>query len=396
MPPRSAPAACKQHTPAGSALTSWPHAGGRGRLRRPLARVRAVQDAGPALAPEPAQRPIHAQAAGGRDNDDARNRTRPGHLRRRHPRRRRQPLPQAQVIRNVVAEAVLADEVGVDFIGVGEHHRADFAVSAPEVVLAAIAGRTDAHPARLRRHGAQLRRPGARLPALLDARRRVGRPGRGHPRPRLVHRVVPALRLRPRRSTRRCSRRSSTCSPRCSRPHGRPVTWQGTTRAAARGPARLPDDRARPLTTWVGVGGSPESVVRAARYGLPLMLAIIGGDPRRFAPVRRPLPPRPRRARQADAADRRPLARPHRRHRRSRRATSSGPHWRDMRDRIGAERGWRPDEPRPSSSARSSTGSLYVGSPETVARKIAATAAGPRPRALRPEVQRRHARRTSR
>src|SRR5215207_10216095 len=54
-----------------------------------------------------------------------------------------QPLPHAQVIRNVVAEAVLADELGIDFIGVGEHHRADFAISAPDVVLAAIAGRTN-------------------------------------------------------------------------------------------------------------------------------------------------------------------------------------------------------------------------------------------------------------
>ena len=52
------------------------------------------------------------------------------------------PLPQAQVIRDVIDEAVLADELGIDFIGVGEHHRADFAVSAPEIVLAAIAGRT--------------------------------------------------------------------------------------------------------------------------------------------------------------------------------------------------------------------------------------------------------------
>ncbi len=53
-----------------------------------------------------------------------------------------QPLPHAQVIREVVAEGVLADEVGVDFIGIGEHHRADFAVSSPEIVLAAIAGQT--------------------------------------------------------------------------------------------------------------------------------------------------------------------------------------------------------------------------------------------------------------
>src|SRR3954469_613916 len=54
-----------------------------------------------------------------------------------------QPLPQAQVLRNVVAEGVQADRVGLDFFGVGEHHREDFAVSAPEVVLAAIAGRTE-------------------------------------------------------------------------------------------------------------------------------------------------------------------------------------------------------------------------------------------------------------
>src|SRR6188472_4021077 len=52
------------------------------------------------------------------------------------------PLPQAQVIRDVIDEAILADEIGVDFIGVGEHHRADFAVSSPEMVLAAIAART--------------------------------------------------------------------------------------------------------------------------------------------------------------------------------------------------------------------------------------------------------------
>ena len=82
------------------------------------------------------------------------------------------PLPQAQVLRDVVEEAVLADQVGLDFFGVGEHHRDDFAISAPEVVLAAIAGAHRAHPPRLGRHGAQHRRSGARLPALLDAQRR--------------------------------------------------------------------------------------------------------------------------------------------------------------------------------------------------------------------------------
>ena len=71
------------------------------------------------------------------------SRTRPRHLRRRHRRRRRPTaLRKAQVIRNVVDEAVLADRLGLDFFGVGEHHRDDFAISAPEVVLAAIASRT--------------------------------------------------------------------------------------------------------------------------------------------------------------------------------------------------------------------------------------------------------------
>ena len=107
------------------------------------------------------------------------------------------PTPQAQVIRDVVEEAVLADQVGLDAVGIGEHHRGDFAVSAPDLLLAAIAARTSAHLARLRGHGAQLRRPRARVPAVRDARRHLRRPRRDHARPRLVHRVVPAVRLRP-------------------------------------------------------------------------------------------------------------------------------------------------------------------------------------------------------
>ena len=105
---------------------------------------------------------------------------------------------EAEVIRDVVDEAVLADDVGVDFIGVGEHHRDDFAVSSPEVVLAAIAGRTE----RIRL-GSAVTVLSSDDPvrvfqrfATLDAV--VERPRRGDPRPRLVHRVVPAVRLRAR------------------------------------------------------------------------------------------------------------------------------------------------------------------------------------------------------
>src|SRR4030095_16719277 len=65
---------------------------------------------------------------------------------------------------------------------------------------------------------------------------------------------------------------------------GAPVTWRGTTRAPINGLRVFPPTETGRLTTWIGVGGSPESVVRAARYAMPLMLAIIGGSPMRFAP----------------------------------------------------------------------------------------------------------------
>ena len=201
-------------------------------------------------------------------------------------------LPHAQVIRNVDRRRQCWPTRSAWTSSASASITArDFAVSAPEVVLAAIAGADHTHPPRLGRDRAEFGRSGPRVPALRDAGRRLERTGGSHPRPRLVHRILPAVRLRPVATTRRCSRRSSTCSPPCAQ--GGPVTWQGT--AAARRSttsAVFPPIEAGPLRTWVGVGGSPQSVVRAARYGLPLMLAIIGGDPRALPPVRRPVPSR--------------------------------------------------------------------------------------------------------
>ena len=195
------------------------------------------------------------------------------------------PLSQAQVIRNVIDEAVLADELGVDFIGVGEHHRADFAVSAPEVVLAAIAGRTS----RIRLGSAvtvlssddpvRVFQRFATLDAASNGRAEVilGRgsftesfPLFGYPLDQYETLFEEKLELFA-----------------ALLEHDRTGDAGDVARhdaRAARRAARLPADRAGALTTWIGVGGSPESVVRAARYGMPLMLAIIGGDPRRFAP----------------------------------------------------------------------------------------------------------------
>ena len=217
-----------------------------------------------------------------------------------------QPVPQPQVIRNVVEEAVLADQLGLDFFGVGEHHREDFAVSAPEVVLAAIAGRTE----RIRL-GSAVTVLSSDDPvrvfqrfATLDAA--VRRTGRGHPRPGLVHRVVPALRLRPRATTRCCSRRSSTCSPLLARRGARHVVGRDP-RAAARpagvsrrpsiGPADLGRRRRQP---GIGRAGRPLRPPADARHHRRRPAAV--------RPVRRPLPPGPGRARPAVAADRRSTA----------------------------------------------------------------------------------------
>jgi probable LLM family oxidoreductase len=151
-----------------------------------------------------------------------------------------------------------------------------------------------------------------------------------------------------------------------------PVTWSGDTRAALNNQSVYPMLEKAPLNTWIGVGGTPESVVRAASYGLPLMLAIIGGAPARFAPYvdlykralgefGKPLAPvgihSPGHVAETDSEARDTL----------------WPHYKQMRDRIGAERGWGPMS-RSEYEREIEHGSLYVGSPETVARKIARTA----------------------
>jgi alkanesulfonate monooxygenase SsuD/methylene tetrahydromethanopterin reductase-like flavin-dependent oxidoreductase (luciferase family) len=127
-----------------------------------------------------------------------------------------------------------------------------------------------------------------------------------------------------------------------------------------------------PLKTWIGVGGSPESVVRAAQYDFPLMLAIIGGDPKRFLPYvelyHRACAQLGRAAKAVGlhahgyVADSDEQAR-----------EELWPHYKASRDRIGAERGW-PPVTRASFDHEANSGALNVGAPETVARKIAAAA----------------------
>jgi len=149
------------------------------------------------------------------------------------------------------------------------------------------------------------------------------------------------------------------------------VTWSGKKRAALKNQRVFPRPESGTLKTWIGVGGSPESVIRAARYSLPLMLAIIGGDPKRFLPYatlyRRALeqlgkPSLPIGIHSPGyVADTDTQAR-----------EEFWPDYKKMRDRIGAERGWGPMS-RAEFDREVEHGSLYLGAPETVARKITAT-----------------------
>ena len=278
-------------------------------------------------------------------------------------------LSHAQVVRNVVDEAVLADSVGIDFFGVGEHHRADFAVSAPEIVLAAIAART----ARIRLGSAvtvlssddpiRIFQRFATLDAVSNGRAEVilGRGSFTESFPLFGYELSQYEEL---------FEDKLDLFAKLIRQDG--VTWQGSTRPPLVDQHVFPTVEAGTLKTWIGVGGSPESVVRAARHDMPMMLAIIGGDPKRFKPyvdlyhrafaqMGKPVRPvgchSPGYVAETDEQARETL----------------WPDFKRMRDRIGADRGWPPMQ-RAEFDAEAERGSLYVGSPETVARKIAATA----------------------
>jgi probable LLM family oxidoreductase len=279
------------------------------------------------------------------------------------------PISQAETIRHVVEEAVLADQVGVDVIGLGEHHRDDFAVASPEMVLAAIAGRTE----RIRLGSAvtvlssddpvRVFQRFATLDALSNGRAEVvlGRGSFTESFPLFGYDLTQYEELFEEKVDLFARLLAET-----------PVTWSGTTRAGLTDQQVYPTTESGHLTTWIGVGGNPESVVRAARYGLPLIIAIIGGESVRFAPLvdlyhraldhfeRPPLPIGVHSP--GHLADTDELAR-----------DQLWPHMKRMRDRIGAERGWGPMSRAEFDHQAGPEGSLYVGSPETVATKIAAT-----------------------
>src|ERR1700733_7874950 len=271
----------------------------------------------------------------------------------------------AEAIRRVVDEAVLADQAGIDVIAVGEPHRPEFSISTPETVLAGIATQTS----RIRLTSGV---------TVLSSDDPV----------RVFERFATVDALSSGRAEVILGRRSFTAH---FPPFGyhlrdyevlfdekidlfvklldeKPVTWEGTTRAALHEADVFPKTESGRLTTWVGVGGSPESVIRTARYGLRLMLAIIGGAPARFAPFFELYQPAPEQfgtpaypggmhspgfIAQTDEEAKELFY----------------PGYKEIRDRIGALRGWPPLR-RAEFDAEVEHGSLYIGAPETVARKM--------------------------
>ncbi|NGM44277.1 LLM class flavin-dependent oxidoreductase [Rhodobacter sp. SGA-6-6] len=275
---------------------------------------------------------------------------------------------QDEVLRDVVEQAALADRVGIDFIGLGEHHRPDFAISSPEIVLAAIAG----HTSRIRLGTAvtvlssddpvRVFQRFSTLNALSGGRAEpiLGRGSFTESYPLFGYDLSDYDLL---------FEEKLDLFARLLR--GPKVTWSGKTRSGLKDQAVHPPLGPEGMVVWVGVGGSPESVVRVVRQDLQLMLAIIGGDARRFLPYvdlyqracdqlgRAPRPigvHSPGFVAETDAAAREAL----------------WPHYADMFGRIGRERGW-PPVTKDRYLAEVEEGALYVGSPETVARKIADT-----------------------
>jgi len=277
------------------------------------------------------------------------------------------PIPHAQVLRQLLEQAELADEVGLHAFAVGEHHRRDYAVSAPEVFLAAAAARTK----NIRLGSAvtvlssddpiRVFQRFATVDAISNGRAEVML-GRGS-----FIESFPLFGLDLADYEVLFEEKLELFDKARGQ---KPIHWEGRTRPALNGLSVYPPLEHHLLPTWIGVGGTPESVLRCAEYGYPIIFAIIGGEPRSFAPLAGLY-------RDAMAKYGRPM---------QQMATHSPghvaatdeeareeffPHWLAQRNRLGSERGWGPGSRREFEAMCTPEGALYVGSPETVAAKIA-------------------------
>ena len=276
------------------------------------------------------------------------------------------PKPHARVLRELLAEAELADAVGLHAFGVGEHHRRDFAVSAPEVFLAAAAARTrqiklgSAVTVLSSDDPIRVFQRFSTVDALSNGRAEVmlGRGSFVESFPLFGLDLADYEVLFEEKLELFDKVRAQ-----------KPVHWEGRTRPNVSGMSVFPPLEHHLLPTWIGVGGTPESVLRCAQYGYPIIFAIIGGEPRRFAPLvnlyreamgkyghpmQQIATHSPGHVAPTDEEAREELF----------------PHWLAQRNRIGAERGWGPASRGEFDAMCGPEGALYVGSPETVARKI--------------------------
>src|SRR5688500_19667841 len=190
--------------------------------------------------------------------------------------------PPPKRMRELVEEAELAEQVGLDVFGVGEHHRPDFIVSSPAVVLAAIAARTSRvrltsavtvlssdDPVRVFQDFATL--------DLLSSGRAEIMAGRGS--------FIESFPLFGYELDNYDELFEEKLDLLLALRKGERITWSGRHRAALSGLGVYPRPIQDPLPIWIAVGGTPQSVIRAAKLGLPLALAIIGGAPERFVPL---------------------------------------------------------------------------------------------------------------
>lgn len=277
-------------------------------------------------------------------------------------------LSPQERIRNLMEEIELADQVGLDVYGLGEHHREEYVVSAPEVILAAAAARTknirltsavtvlsSDDPVRVFQRFASL--------DLVSNGRAEIMAGRGsfiesfplfgydlHDYDELFSEKLELLvKLR----------------------DGEKITWSGQHRAAINNLGIYPRPVQHPLPIWVGVGGTPESVVRAARLGLPMALAIIGGMPERFAPFVNLF----RQAAREYGFD--PMVLPVSINSHGFIADSkqqaideSFPAVQMVMNKIGRERGWPPMQRSQYEASAEVRGSNFIGTPDDVIEKI--------------------------
>lgn len=275
------------------------------------------------------------------------------------------PISQAQTIRDLVAQAVLADELGLDNFNVGEHHRDDYAVSAPDTVLAGIATVTknitlgtgvtvlsSEDPVRVYQRFAT-------IDAMSNGRAEItaGRGSFTESFPLFGYSLSDYHVLFEEKLDLLVQLLKE-----------KPVTWSGTTRASLTNQQVYPKTE-NGLKLRVGVGGSPESVIRAANHGIPMALAIIGGDPARFEPFARlyrtrlqelgkpELPVSIHSPGYLAPTD-------------EEAAEEFWPFYKASFGRIGRERGWG-EASHGQFMSEVLHGSMYVGSPETVAQKIA-------------------------